>query len=316
MLVRSSIFVVVYLVSILAAAMPAVSSADAHGQKAVLVTGASSGIGRNITERLAGEGFFVYAGARKARDLEALDGLDNVKSVRLDVTVDEDIDAAVRMIEKEGRGLFGIVNNAGVAVIGPMNEASEEDILWVHDVNVLGPYRINKAFAPLLEESKGRTMIIGSISGFISGPGSGTYSMSKFAVEAYTESLAAELADKGVTVTIVEPGGYRSKIREKVALQELTGAQQAAEDLTAEQKAELEAARARNAELKEPDEVSDAVLHALTAETPKPRYMVVPNAEQADATIRNALRRVVELNADQEYEYSREELIAMLDELL
>ena len=69
MFVRPSIFVVVYLLSILAAAVPTVSSADGHDQKAVLVTGASSGIGRNITERLAGEGFFVYAGARKERDL-------------------------------------------------------------------------------------------------------------------------------------------------------------------------------------------------------------------------------------------------------
>lgn len=83
--------------------------------KAVLVTGASSGIGLRITETLSRNGFYVYAGARKTADLERLDAMENVSSVRLDVTADKDIDEAVDFIEKQGRGLWGIVNNAGVA---------------------------------------------------------------------------------------------------------------------------------------------------------------------------------------------------------
>ena len=142
-----------------------VMAEDGSTQRAVLVTGASSGIGKKVTELLAAKGHFVYAGARKDDDLAALDKLDNVKAVRLDVTKQSDIDAAVELIGKEGRGLYGIVNNAGVAVVSPMNETPEKDIDFVFDVNIYGPYRINKAFAPMLVEAGGRTTTIGSISG-------------------------------------------------------------------------------------------------------------------------------------------------------
>lgn len=284
-------------------------------QRAVLVTGASSGIGRNITERLAASGYFVYAGARKDKDLAELDGIDNVKSVRLDVTVQAEIDAAVAFIRKEGRGLYGVVNNAGVAVFSPMNETPEQDIDFVFDVNIYGPYRVNKAFAGLLVESKGRTTTIGSISGFISGANSGTYSMSKFAIEAYTDALAAEMADSGVLVSVVEPGGYKSRIREKVTIHRL-GVDSTDAAMSDEQKKSLQQAIERNASLKEPDEVSDAVMRALFDDAPKLRYMVVPNEGEAELTIKTALGRAVQLNADQPYSYDREELVAMLDALL
>src|SRR5689334_10017116 len=85
--------------------------------KAVLVTGASTGIGRYTTERLAKAGYFVYAGARKDADLAALNAIPNVQAIRLDVTKQPDIDAAVAMVTKAGRGLYGLVNNAGVASV-------------------------------------------------------------------------------------------------------------------------------------------------------------------------------------------------------
>jgi NAD(P)-dependent dehydrogenase (short-subunit alcohol dehydrogenase family) len=285
-------------------------------QKAVLVTGASSGIGRKITEVLAENGYFVYAGARKAADLAELNSIDNVESVRLDVTVQEDIDAAVARITEAGRGLHGIVNNAGVAVFSPMNETPEEDIDFVFDVNVYGPYRINMAFAPLLVASRGRTTTIGSISGFISGARSGTYSMSKFAVEAYTDALAEEMAESGVHVSVIEPGGYKSKIREKVVMHMIGKTPGDPGELTVEEKSRLEQIRERNAKLKEPDEVAEAVLHALFAEKPKPRYMVAPNQEEAEITIRTALTRVAQLNADQPFSYSLETLTKMLAEVV
>ncbi len=290
--------------------------AEPAATKAVLVTGASSGIGRKITERLAAEGYYVYAGARKAADLKALDALDNVSAVRLDVTVPADIAAAVEFVRAGGRGLHGVVNNAGVGVFSPMNETSEDDIHFVMNVNVLGPYRINKAFTPLLAEYGGRTTTIGSISGFLAGPQSGTYSMSKFAVEAYTDSLAAELEPLGVHVSVVEPGGYRSEIREKVARRQLGIGSRDVEELSEDERRMLEQTLEANESLKEPDEVADAVLRALFEENPKRRYMVTPNREQAAATIRGALSRVVQLNADQPYEYSRDELVTLLDELL
>ena len=291
-------------------------AADDDAQKAVLVTGASSGIGRKITEVLAEKGYFVYAGARKDADLAALNALDNVQSVRLDVTKQADIDAAVELVTKAGRGLYGVVSNAGVGVFRPLNDTPEADIDFVLDVNVYGPYRINKAFAPLLVASKGRTTTIGSISGFISGARSGTYSMSKFAVEAYTDALAEEMAEAGVHVSVIEPGSYKSKIREKVVLHAMGKTPDERQTLSEEEQKRLDEMLARNEALKEPDEVAEATLHALFADTPKRRYMVAPNEEQADATIRAALTRVAQLNADQPYAYDLETLVKMLEEIM
>jgi NAD(P)-dependent dehydrogenase (short-subunit alcohol dehydrogenase family) len=289
---------------------------DDSRPRAVLVTGASSGIGLKITETLAAKGHFVYAGARKEGDLAVLNEMDNVKAVRLDVTKSSDIEAALALIRNEGRGLYGIVNNAGVAVVSPMNDTPEKDIDFVFDVNIYGPYRINKAFAPMLVEAGGRTTTIGSISGFVSGPGFGTYSMSKFAMEAYTDALAAEMEEAGVHVSIVEPGSYKSRIRAKATMHSLGKGYEEGSVSSEEEKERLAQAEERNAALKEPDEVAEAVVHALFADNPRRRYMVTPDAEQAEITIRTALGRVVELNADQPYEYSRDELIAILDKLL
>src|SRR5579859_4752848 len=95
--------------------------------KAVLVTGASTGIGRKITEHLAADGYFVYAGARKDADLTALGAIKNVQAIRLDVTSTEDIDSAVATVIKAGRGLYGLVNNAGVGVSGSFAEMRPEE---------------------------------------------------------------------------------------------------------------------------------------------------------------------------------------------
>jgi NAD(P)-dependent dehydrogenase (short-subunit alcohol dehydrogenase family) len=293
-----------------------ITLAEDEKQKAVLVTGASSGIGLKVTEHLIKQGFYVYAGARKEEDLKRLDAMKNTSSVRLDVTVQSDIDAAVKFVEKQNRGLFGIVNNAGVGVFGKMSEVPDKDILWIHDVNVMGPHRVNRAFIPLLKESKGRTTIIGSISGYITGAQSGAYSMSKFAVEAYTESLAADLKDSGIHVGIVDPGGYRSKIREKVTMFQLTGSYELNQKLTEEQQKALDGAIERNSKLKEPDEVAEAVMHLMMNDKPKLRYMVAPTKDAALATVKTTLGRVVQLNDDQQFELTRDELVAILDELL
>jgi NAD(P)-dependent dehydrogenase (short-subunit alcohol dehydrogenase family) len=222
---------------------PAALAEERSDQKAVLVTGSSSGIGLKITEKLAASGFHVYAGARKPADLERLDAMENVSSVRLDVTVQEEIDAAVEFIRHQGRGLYGLVNNAGVSAISPLTSGPESDMDFVFNVNVYGPYRINKAFLPLLEESGGRTTTIGSIAGFTGR--SGIYSMSKFAVEAYTDSLAREIEGNGVHVSVVEPGGFKSNIGLTRAARALAAAQRGEIELTAQQRARYENEEAR-----------------------------------------------------------------------
>lgn len=131
-----------FAIVLLIAESGAVAEEDT-GMRAVLVTGASSGIGLRIAETLSTNGFYVYAGARKAADLERLDALDNVSAVRLDVTVDQDIEAAAEFIEAQGRGLWGVVNNAGVARYSPLQSGAESDIRFTFDVNVFGPFRIN-----------------------------------------------------------------------------------------------------------------------------------------------------------------------------
>lgn len=291
-----------------------VCAEEASDLKAVLVTGASSGIGLRIAETLSSNGFYVYAGARKAADLERLDALENVSSVRLDVTVDEDIKAAVDFVEKQGRGLWGVVNNAGVAIFSPLQTGPESDIRFTFDINVFGPFRVNQAFLPMLLESKGRTSIVGSISGFIAGASDGGYSASKFAVEGYTDSLAMELADAGVHVAMVEPGAYKSKIRDKYVAKAL--AADGDFDIDDETRKGLEEFAASNEAMKEPDEVAQAVLHLMSSDAPKKRYMVTPNAEQAAMTIRVSMQRLLQLNEGQPYTYSRDELVALLDELL
>ena len=301
-------------------ALPPTAFADSHEQKAVLVTGASSGIGRKITEVLAAEGHFVYAGARKAEDIEALSAIDNVMGVRLDVTVQEEIDAAVELIEKEGRGLWGIINNAGVYVGGPMLEMSEADLDFQLDVNVYGPYRVNKAFADLIIASGGRFNVISSISGVLSGPGSGAYSMSKHAMEAYTDSLAAEMQVLGgaVKVSAIEPGNYKSRIADTACRRLLEGgpAEGPSRFPAYNERMKALCEDASRSQYPEPDDVAAAALHAMFDPNPKEHYLVVPVRSEAEWTIYKLIEELVELNRDHTFSFTRDELVAMLDDEL
>jgi len=289
-------------------------AADASSQKAILVTGASSGIGRNIAETLATNGYFVYAGARKQADLDALNEIPNIQSVRLDVTRQDEIDAAVKTVREGGKGLYGLVNNAGIAAVGPITEIDEDELAWILNVNLMGVYRVTKAFAPLIIESKGRISNISSDSGILSEMFWAPYQISKHALEAYTDDLALEMALFDVQVSAINPGDYRSEIgaKEAVVLAKKPYAQVGspyAEHIASQ----IEYLSDRSM-YKEPDDVSAAVMHALFDEAPKPNYLVVPNQEQAEWTIRKIIEEMAELNSDHEYSYSDEELIQMLKE--
>ena len=298
----------------------AFTQSDAPSQRAVLVTGASSGIGRNMAETLADNGYFVYAGARKQADIDELSAMDNIMGIRLDVNVQEEIDAAVELIHNQGRGLYGLVNNAGVAVIAPLIEVDEEDMFFQMNVNVFGPYRVTRAFAPLIIESKGRITTTGSISGILSGTFFGPYSMSKHAVEAFTDSLAREMRKFDVEVSVIEPGNYRSAIVDTM-IRRMERLDRTSEGSRYEEELQRMIERFTGdgydaSYEKQPDEVSAALLEFLADENPKRRYMVVPNERQAEVTIRKAIEELVELNERHQYSYSREQLMAMLDEAL
>jgi NAD(P)-dependent dehydrogenase (short-subunit alcohol dehydrogenase family) len=303
------------MILLLLAFLPAIGGAQ-DAQKAVLITGASSGIGRNMAETLAAEGHFVYAGARKQADLDELNAIDNIQAIRLDVTVQEEIDAAVETIKSEGRGLYGLINNAGVLVAGPLIEIDEKDLQFQMDVNVFGPYRVTKAFAPLIIESKGRISTTGSISGILSGPFFGAYSISKHAVESYTDSLAAEMAKFDVQVSIIDPGNYNSRVVESMQARMKELGRSAQGSLYEEDMQRFIDMPGDRSQYKEPDEVSAAALHAMFDDNPKRRYMVVPNERSAEITIKQMFTELVQLNEGQEYTYDREALIGMLDEAL
>jgi NAD(P)-dependent dehydrogenase (short-subunit alcohol dehydrogenase family) len=288
---------------LVAAATPLCASAAATATtvapKAILVTGASTGIGRKITEHLAADGYFVYAGARKDEDLKALSALKNVQGVRLDVTKQSDIDAAVETVKKGGRGLYGLVNNAGIYSGATIAQTSLEEFDLVVAVNIAGPWRMTRAFEPLIAASKGRITNIGSISGILADSGESAYDMSKHAIEGFTDSLAYETAPLGIKVSIVEPGSYNSNIIQNAA-------RRAGQAVKPEE----------GHDGKEPDEVAVAVEQALSESNPKRRYLVVPERQQADITIETQIQQLVQLNEGQPYTLDRDALVKLLDKAL
>lgn len=290
---------------------------DTARQKAVLVTGASSGLGRVMAETMAAKGYFVYAGARKDADMAELDAIENIQAVRLDVNRQDQIDAAVKTIREAGRGLYGLVNNAGVVVVSPLIDIEEDDFHFQMNTNIYGVYRITKAFAPLVIESKGRIIVIGSISGTLSDATWGPYSMTKHAMEAFADALADEMKQFDVKVSLIQPGAYRSNIGIS-ALERMAKQNQSPADSQFEKqmKESINWLNHFEKDAGDPTEVAEVVLKSLFDDNPKPRYMIVPNQEQAYYTINRAIERMTEQNSDQKFSYDRAELIEMLDAAL
>jgi NAD(P)-dependent dehydrogenase (short-subunit alcohol dehydrogenase family) len=281
-------------------AVPANAATATDAPKAVLVTGASTGIGRRITEHLAAQGHFVYAGARKQADLDALNAIKNVQAIKLDVTRQEDIDAAVATITKANRGLYALVNNAGIASLGSVTDTPVEELHAVMDVNVYGTFRMTKAFTPLIAASKGRIANISSIAGILAPPVLVAYTMSKHAVEAFGDSLAGHLEPLGVQVSLIEPGNYNSEIGANVVKRTGKGNERFTD----------------RGKYKQPDEVAAAVEQALFEARPKRRYLVVPEPGEGERTIRKQIEQLVQLNEGHAYSYDRDALVKMLDEAL
>ena len=298
----------------LAAAEPL---SETSPQKAILVTGASSGLGRMLAESLASKGYFVYAGARKERDLKALDAIENIQSIRLDVTIQSEIDASVQTVINENRGLYAIVNNAGVGLMAPLIELDEKDLDFIFNVNVFGPYRITKAFAPLLIKSKGRVINIGSIAGVQTRTFYGPYSMSKHALEAFTDALAIELARFDIKVSIIDPGGFNSDIGKNIYKRLKAKGVNFENSLYRNEWENNWVLQGGDLSMmKGPEDMVAAAEHALFDANPQQRYMVVGDAARADRTMRALLHRMLELNENQPFTYDREGLIKLLDEEL
>ena len=175
---------------------------------------------------------------------------------------------------------------------------------------------MTKAFSELLIENGGRVSTTGSISGVLTWGLGGPYTMSKHAIEAYTDCLAAELEPLGVRCSVVDPGNFRSRIFdsmvERMKAKGYTGKGSRYEERF---RGILEDGIDRSNEA-DPLPVAEAFLHAMKSESPKLRYLVTPNENQANRTIQAVLRRAVELNRDQKHELSREQLHQLLDRTL
>jgi len=241
----------------------------------VLITGASTGIGRTTAEYLAANGFKVYAGARKSQDLEDLAKIENVISIKLDVAKTEDIEAAVEFIKNRGTGLFALINNAGIVSAGPLMDISEEVLTEQLDINLVGVHRVTKAFFPLLLASKGRIVMISSNSGFFAAPFFGPYNTSKFALEGYSDSLRRELLLYGVKVIIIQPGNINTPIWKKgEGLLEKFPESMFREEARKIGEYAIEKGTTKGLP---PVKVAKAIYHALTKKNPKLRYMIAPD---------------------------------------
>jgi NAD(P)-dependent dehydrogenase (short-subunit alcohol dehydrogenase family) len=267
----------------------------------VLVTGASKGIGEACALLLAREGFHVFAGVRNAADGEALVGHagTGVEPVMLDITDPDDVAATARLIDTAtgGRGLQALVNNAGVAVAGPLEFLPLDELRRQFEINVIAQIAVTQACLPLLRRSReggdadrraGRIVFMSSIAGRSSLPFTGAYGASKHALEAAADALRYELAPAGLAVSVVEPGviatpiwttsleaGYRNIERMPPEAMQYYG--RAIEGMRRRV--------GRGLRGLPPENVAEVVLHALTARRPRIRYLV-----GRDARLRAAMQ--------------------------
>jgi len=191
-----------------------------HSDGAVLITGASTGIGRDLSNIFAKKGFKVFAGVRKQADADSVaKDHKNIIPVILDQTKESQINSARDTVSahlrKEKLKFVGLINNAGVSIRSPIEFQPIDSVREMMDVNYFGVVAVTQAFMPFIRESKGRIINIGSLLGEISLPFSASYSASKFALRSFTDSLRRELIPWNIYVGIVEPSYVITKIGEK-----------------------------------------------------------------------------------------------------
>jgi NAD(P)-dependent dehydrogenase (short-subunit alcohol dehydrogenase family) len=248
-------------------------------QKAVLITGASTGIGKATALYLADKGFKVYAGVRKDDDIKKLNetGSQNIFPIIIDVASSESINNALnQIIKNEGKELFGLINNAGIGCGGALEATFSQDIQNVFNVNVIGMMEVTKAFLPLLRNAKGKIVNIGSTASFLSVPGASVYSASKFAVRALSDSLRRELHPFDIDVVMVAPGAIESEIWNK-SIEQKKAMRETIDPVLSELYAPLRKFGDKMAnELKKIPaiEVAKAVEEVLKTDKPKPVYVV------------------------------------------
>jgi len=237
-------------------------------EKVALVTGASSGIGRETANLLATRGFRVFGTARKPADLD--ERLDSVEIISLDVRDEESVHRALRTVLDKAVRIDVLVNNAGYTLIGAVEETSVEEAKQLFETNLFGILRTTQAILPVMREQRyGRIINIGSLVGLLPAPYQGIYSASKHALEGFSESLDHETRQFGVRVSVIEPGFVRTNVAQNT--------QQAKQRLAVydgERDRVRETARGNVASGADPIVVAATVLEALEDRSPRQHYLV------------------------------------------
>jgi NAD(P)-dependent dehydrogenase (short-subunit alcohol dehydrogenase family) len=248
--------------------------------RSVLVTGASTGIGRAAALRLDGAGWRVFAGFRGPADGESLraEGSERFVPVQLDVTEPEQIAAAAARVEEESEGgLQGLVNNAGVAIPGPLETIPLEDFRRQLEVNLVAYVAMTQALLPQIRRAEGRVVFLSSIGGRVAFPFGGPYHASKFGTEAIGDVFRQELRPWGLRVSIIEPGSIDTPIWER-GQRKATEIKAKAPSTDLLYGSAIEKFRKVIQETAErgipPEKVAKAISHALESSRPRTRYLV------------------------------------------
>ncbi|XP_019643999.1 PREDICTED: D-beta-hydroxybutyrate dehydrogenase, mitochondrial-like [Branchiostoma belcheri] len=262
--------------------------------KAVFITGCDSGFGFKLAKRLDSLGFTVFAGCLLAdsggegsKKLRA-ECSSRLSTVQIDVTDDGQVKAAVQQVKdrlpKGSKGLFALVNNAGVLQPGEIEWVSLATYRRVMEVNTFGPVRVTKAFLPLIRRAKGRVVNISSVGGLHAAPMAGAYSMTKAALEFFSDALRHEMHKWGVKVVIVQPASFARAtdiVSPAVFNNFVENLRNNVEEVVMEDYGmeylnyKMEQLRSYvNGGMADPTPVIDAMADAVTLTTPKHRYLV------------------------------------------
>jgi NAD(P)-dependent dehydrogenase (short-subunit alcohol dehydrogenase family) len=252
---------------------------------AVLITGASTGIGEATAIHLAERGHQVFAGVRKDSDGERLTARARaITPVIIDVTDQAQIDGTAKTLQEAlgEQGLAGLVNNAGIGRGGPIEYLSDEEWRRQFDVNVFGQIAVTRALLPLIRKATGRIVFVGSIGGRMSTPFIAPYNSSKFALAAIADSLRGELHSFGIHVALIEPGSIKTEIWDKGRARTDELADELPPQAVERYGHVIEQAK-RLIDYQEkigipPIKVAEAIEHALTSRRPRPRYLVGKDA--------------------------------------
>ncbi|MDF1781682.1 MAG: SDR family oxidoreductase [Alcanivoracaceae bacterium] len=249
--------------------------------KSIVISGASTGIGFRLAEILAAQNYRVFAGARNEDDIKRLSAAHtNIVAIELDVTKPEQVDRLIDRLQYEQ--VVALINNAGIATIGPIETVTPEEFSQQLQVNLVGCYRMIRACAPLLRATKGRVINISSTSGLVAWPFAGAYVASKYGLEGLSDVLRLELGRFGIRTILINPGAVATPLWEKTfsaAQQRLDKQHDAIQSLYGDDMARSEVVVRKSIRTAvPPDTVVNVVVHALHTNSPKARYLVGPSA--------------------------------------